>query len=81
MLLRYSCNYSQTVCANSRKFQKLKPWALNLCNHKLTIAQELVNFNKKGVEVGRIVLAQVQVCMTMRKLEASPNEQIVFQGK
>lgn len=38
-------------------------------------------FKKKDVGVGRIMLAQVQACMTVRKLEESPNQQILFHGE
>lgn len=38
-------------------------------------------FKKKDVGVGRLMLAQVQVCMTVRKLEESPYQQIFFHGE
>lgn len=70
------------ACANSRKKLKIESLKrLNLQSQAQYILGISKPFKKKDVGVGRIILAQVQVCMTMRKSEESPNQQILFHGE
>lgn len=58
--------------ANSRKFQKVKTESLKRLNLQSQAQFSLGTskpFKKKDVGEGRVMLAQVQVRMTMRKLE------------